>query len=455
METATRFHRNEQKNHSYILFALLLLCLFISALGTSHADSAESGANTNANRQLYSLINQRLGLMRDVAAYKWIHALPIEDLAREKVVLDKSLAQARELGLEANQITAFFQQQIYLAKLIQRGFHLQWQQPESQFQPTSQAPDLTDTRKQLISLGNKILKQLAAQTKGHSFNDFSKVLTAPFISPQDKALLFKTVTAVNPQRYPSRLDKVLAEGILTIGTTGDYAPFSFSPSFSKGAADQEANKLVGFSQPAIGIDIDLGKHLAETLQVYPLFLQTSWPTLLKDLNGGDFDILMSGISKKLFRQRHGFFSSSYHEGGKTPIARCSEAKQFDSLKAIDRPNVTVIVNPGGTNQRFVNEHIKQAKVLLHQDNRTIFQRIVAGDADVMITDKIEVELKSREFKNLCGTLDGKTFDYSAKAYLMPRDSVWLAYVNTWLEQVIKTGLLTETIQAHLQGSHSM
>ena len=48
--------------------------------------------------------------------------------------------------------------------------------------------------------------------------------------------------------------------------------------------------------------------------------------------------------------------------------------------------VKVIVNPGGTNERFARANYKQLKLIEYPDNVTIFQQIVDRKADVMITD---------------------------------------------------------------------
>ena len=43
----------------------------------------------------------------------------------------------------------------------------------------------------------------------------------------------------------------------------------------------------------------------------------------------------------------------------------------------------------------------------------------------------------------------KTLSYSAKAFLLERDLIWLEYVNTWLEQVKNDGTLQQAFNQHL------
>ncbi|MCP4234839.1 MAG: transporter substrate-binding domain-containing protein [Aestuariibacter sp.] len=227
-------------------------------------------------------------------------------------------------------------------------------------------------------------------------------------------------------RQVTILDKVVHSKILRVGTTGDYKPFSYLND-----AKYE------------GIDIELAKILAKTLGAEVKFVKTSWPTLMHDLKANKFDIAMSGISKKLLRQQVGLFSKGYYVSGKTPISRCKDKGKFRNLESIDQPQVKLIVNPGGTNQKFVSKHIKLAQVIVHNDNNTIFEQIRRNNADIMITDSIEVRLQTKLYPDLCAAMPGETFDKFEKAYLMPRDLIWLEYVNAWLELLVLNGRIDE------------
>ncbi|NIR30674.1 MAG: chorismate mutase, partial [Gammaproteobacteria bacterium] len=54
--------------------------------------------------------------MRDVAAYKWINGLPVEDLAREAKVLESAGSAALRFGLDVSATRTLFKAQIEAAK---------------------------------------------------------------------------------------------------------------------------------------------------------------------------------------------------------------------------------------------------------------------------------------------------------------------------------------------------
>lgn len=232
----------------------------------------------------------------------------------------------------------------------------------------------------------------------------------------------------------NRLDDILARGVLRVGTTGDYKPFSYRP-----------NPSADF----IGLDVELAGQLAKTLGVKLELVPTTWPSLMKDLGEDRFDIAMGGVSISLERQKKAQFSIPYLRDGKTPITRCENKDRFQTLAQIDQSGVRLIVNPGGTNERFARAHIKQASITVYPDNVTIFDQIVAGKADLMITDAIETRLQQKLKPALCALHPEAPFDFSEKAYLLPRDYLWKTFVDQWLHQTIASGAFAPLLKKWL------
>ncbi len=234
--------------------------------------------------------------------------------------------------------------------------------------------------------------------------------------------------AVEPARpaaaaASSRLDEILARGVLRVGTTGDYKPFSYR------AGNGEF----------IGLDVALAGDLAKSLGVRLELVPTTWGALMVDLGEDRFDLAMGGVSVSLERQKKAWFSMPYLRDGKTPIARCEDAAKYQTLTDIDRPEVRLVVNPGGTNERFARAHAPHATLTVFADNVAIFDRIAGGQADVMITDAIEARLQQRLHPRLCAIHPESPFDFSEKAVLLPRDVALKAYVDQWLHQAIESG----------------
>ncbi|EJN09761.1 transporter substrate-binding domain-containing protein [Herbaspirillum sp. YR522] len=237
------------------------------------------------------------------------------------------------------------------------------------------------------------------------------------------SLLFQPALAADADAVASRLDRVLGSGKLRICMTGDYKPFTFY------RPDQQFE----------GIDVELAQSLAKSLGVEAQFVKTTWSTLMNDFVA-QCDVAMGGVSITLERQKKAAFSAPHMVDGKSPIVRCADRQKFNSFDAIDQPGTRAIVNPGGTNERFARANYKRATLLLHPDNVTIFQQIVDGRADVMVTDASETLWQAKLHPELCPVTPEHPLQFAEKAFMLPRgDVAFKEYVDAWLHLAKETG----------------
>lgn len=412
---------------------------FIFAVSTAQAKDGSPELE-----RLADLMAHRLYLMEGVAAYKHINQRAVADPAREAIVIEGGQRVAARAGLDEQAAKELVIAQMEAAKEIQSRLIKGWQE-DAASAPTS-APDLGRELRPAISLvTTRILEQLALvlpllkekQNRSLFWADLAEKTHSLQLSNDTLTALVNgaaSVTYRSAQEH-SLLDEILMRGTLRVGTTGDYAPFSTKTETGYG-----------------GIDISLAEDLAKTLGVEIKFVETSWPTLMDDFNADKFDIGMSGISRTLERAKRAYFSAPYHKGGKTPIARCKDIEKFDTLAEIDEPTVRVVVNPGGTNEKYTRGNIEEAQIEIIDDNTKVFAEIAENRADVMITDAIEVAFQSARDERLCGTMGDQTLTVSEKGFLLPRDEVWRSYVDAWLHTKKQNGSLATTFDAHIKST---
>ena len=214
----------------------------------------------------------------------------------------------------------------------------------------------------------------------------------------------------------SRLDAIQKSGVLRVCTPGDYKPFSLA----KPDATFE------------GLDVDLVQSMAKGLGVKVEIVKTSWPKLMDDFVE-KCDIAVGGISVTTERAKRAAFSAAYMVNGKAPITRCENVAKYQTVADINKPTVTVITNPGGSNERFVRTNLPQAKVVVFNDNVTIFDEILKGNADVMISESVETVTQQKARPGLCAVNPDKPLQYGEMAWLLPRGDVAMKqWVDTWL-----------------------
>ena len=235
--------------------------------------------------------------------------------------------------------------------------------------------------------------------------------------------LLLALPALAQEAVPSRLDAVQKSGKLRVCTPGDYTPFALQK--SEGVFE--------------GLDVDLVQTAAKALGAEPVFVKSAWPTLMKDFIE-KCDVAVGGISVTTERQKAAFFTTAYMVNGKAPITKCENVAKFQTVADIDKPGVTVIENPGGSNERFARANFKQAKIVIFNDNVTIFDEILKGNADVMISESVETIVQQKLRPGLCAVNPDKPLQYGEMAWLLPRgDTAVKGWMDTWFHLAKASG----------------
>ena len=227
----------------------------------------------------------------------------------------------------------------------------------------------------------------------------------------------------------SKLAEIQERGVLRVGTTGDYQPMSY--------LDPSTGRYVGF-------DVELAQDLANALGVDVEYVETSWPTLMDDTLAQKFDLAICGITVTDARKEQALMSEGYFENGKTILCRAEDAGKYTSLESMNRPEVRVMVNPGGLNEKFARENLPNATLVIHDVNQEIPGLVASGEADVMITEIMEAGFYTGQDDRLAAPLIDEPFTHGELGVLMPKGSEdLLDYVNGFLAKEKESGRIDQ------------
>ena len=201
-----------------------------------------------------------------------------------------------------------------------------------------------------------------------------------------------------------KVAEVVERGTILFGTTGDYRPLSFY---------EPDGTYWGFG-------IEVAKEIANRLGVNIEFKKTSWPTLTADVLAEPqlFDFAIGGITITDTRCETMQMSEGYLANGKTILCRAEDSERYQSLEDIDKPEVRVMVNPGGLNEKFANENLTHATIIVHQKNEEIPTLVAEGEADVMITEITEAPYYVQTDTRLAAPLLNEPFNHGEIGVLM-------------------------------------
>lgn len=120
--------------NKYCKFLLCFLLLTSNAGAVVDAISEHQTISVYETQQkidrVLFLIQKRLSVMHEVARAKWNQKLAIEDLVREKQILEGLVQQGNRYGFDGKWVQQFFQAQMDAAKMIQSRDFSVWNEQE-------------------------------------------------------------------------------------------------------------------------------------------------------------------------------------------------------------------------------------------------------------------------------------------------------------------------------------
>ena len=219
-----------------------------------------------------------------------------------------------------------------------------------------------------------------------------------------------------PVSAGERLDNIVKNNTLRVGTPGDYRPFAMKED-------------TGFA----GHDIDVVNAMAKVYGWKVEFVQTSWKQMAADLKANKFDVAVGGITRSPARALIADFLPAYAPFGKVALVNAKNKDKFKTLDDLNQPGVRVIKNPGGTNEAFVLANLTKAQVSTHDKNFEIPGLIAEGKGDVMITENAEAKLYAKKDKRLYAAfLEKPLTPVNYMGFLMPTDDADYTRVMNYL-----------------------
>lgn len=186
----------------------------------------------------------------------------------------------------------------------------------------------------------------------------------------------KKETKKETKKEVIQADKVQGsmEGItLKVGVSDDMAPFSYY--------DTEQEKIVGF-------DIDLldkiSQYLGFEYKIYPL----SMKQIEKEINNGQIDAAIAGISITDQRQREYSFTDTYYETYLQIVIN----KKTDITDRKDLKNMKIGVVEGTSSEEYAKEYLSEGNKIKTYKNKTqVFDNLEKDKIDATIYDAAGIQ----------------------------------------------------------------
>ena len=215
----------------------------------------------------------------------------------------------------------------------------------------------------------------------------------------------------------SRLQQILVNGELRVGTTGDWNPMTM--------IDPTSKEHKGF-------DIDIATALAADMGVKVVFVPTTWKTLVNGIVAAKYDMTSSAsLSPK--RALVAGYSLSYFAVEDVPLMLNKNKGKYNSWEDLNNPNVTVAVTLGTVQEKRAEVLFNKSKIIKVSAPARDYQEVLAGRADISMTSNLEAAKLVEQYPQMMVVPVQGGKNPTPLAVLLPQaDQVWINYVNHWI-----------------------
>ena len=215
----------------------------------------------------------------------------------------------------------------------------------------------------------------------------------------------------------SRLQQILVNGELRVGTTGDWNPMTM--------IDPTSKEHKGF-------DIDIATALATDMGVKVVFVPTTWKTLVNGIVAAKYDMTSSAsLSPK--RALVAGYSLSYFAVEDVPLMLNKNKGKYNSWEDLNNPNVTVSVTLGTVQEKRAEVLFTKSKIIKVSAPARDYQEVLAGRADISMTSNLEAAKLVEQYPQMMVVPVQGGKNPTPLAVLLPQaDQVWINYVNHWI-----------------------
>lgn len=170
-----------------------------------------------------------------------------------------------------------------------------------------------------------------------------------------------------PQKY---LKKIQERNELRVGMTAKQPPFSMK--------DKKGNY--------VGYEVDLAEMLATAMEVNLKIVEIPFADLLKSLEEGKVDMVMSGMTMTIKRNMKTIFIGPYILSGKSILTHSPSFSGTDDADELNSSNIKIVALKGSTSELYAKKEMPEAELFLGSDYDECIKMLVDKKAQIMVAD---------------------------------------------------------------------
>ncbi|MBF9002799.1 MULTISPECIES: transporter substrate-binding domain-containing protein [Vibrio] len=232
-------------------------------------------------------------------------------------------------------------------------------------------------------------------------------------------LACSALSASNAMAADSTLESVLNAGELKVCFEAGYMPF----------------EMKAKNGQFIGFDIDVAKHMARSIGVKYVPVNTAWDGIIPALQTNKCDIIMAGMTITPERNLKVNFAQPYIVIGQSIILSSKLEGKIHSYKDLNNPKYTIATKLGTTGAEAAKKYLPKAKLDLYDTEVDSVLQVTNGKADAFVYDFPYNAIYAAQHKDGIVHLS-KPFTYEPLGWaIRQNDPNFLNFLNNYLRQI--------------------
>ncbi len=168
------------------------------------------------------------------------------------------------------------------------------------------------------------------------------------------------------------MDRILTKGVLTVGTTGHFPPFSIK------------DKMGNY----IGFDMQIAKYMAKSLGVKLEIKRYDMNKLIEAVHQGKVDMALAGITMTLERNKKVVFVGPYTVTGQSILAKKAVVDKVNQdSNYMNNPKFKLVVVKGTTGAKVAQTVLPKATIIQKSSFTEAFNMVLKNKADALMADQ--------------------------------------------------------------------
>jgi polar amino acid transport system substrate-binding protein len=239
-------------------------------------------------------------------------------------------------------------------------------------------------------------------------------------------VLSSACASFSRKEQPGGISRIVDSGELRIGTSGEQPPLT----------------MTARNGELLGLDVALGRVLAQAMGVEAKFVRRPFGELIEALEDREVDLVMSGMTITPERARRVAFVGPYYTSGKSLLTRSQQLADVQAATDLDSSELRLAALRGSTSQSFVENTLPSARLVTTEGLNEAIQKVIDGEVDALVADRETCAYGVLRHPD-AGLLAGETsFTVEPMGVGVPLDEPRLAnLVQTYLNALAERGTL--------------